>query len=394
MTTLPEIESRFEVLAKLGEGGMGCVYKVRHRDLDEIRIVKTLKAHLSSDAGLRERFINEARRGMQLRHEHIAAVHDFAVCADGTGYIVMEFVYGLNLRDVLATQGPLPVPLVGTIAVQTLDALAYLHSQKFIHRDISPDNLMLTTEDGQPFVKLIDLGISKSLESDNTITVTGQFLGKVSYASPEQFGGHLDGRSDLYSFGVVLYKLLTNAEPFVGENYKEIITAQLFQPPRPFREVAPNINIPEPIQHVIFRALEKEPDKRYADASEFCAAVEEAFDVHDARPISVVTRPARTASGALPRTESDTTLLPFTDKTEVSVGPRAAAVAPTQAETLITGAPTIIERRVARVPRRWQIVAAAVAIVLAATLALVWQHQRLEATRIAGLGKFYAVVIG
>jgi tRNA A-37 threonylcarbamoyl transferase component Bud32 len=394
MTTLPEIESRFDVLAKLGEGGMGCVYKVRHRDLDEIQIVKTLQAHLSSNEGLRERFINEARRGMRLRHPHIAGVHDFAVCADGTGYIVMEYVYGLNLRDVLATQGPLPVPLVGTIAVQTLDALAYLHSQKFVHRDISPDNLMLTTEDGQPFVKLIDLGISKSLESGSTITVTGQFLGKVSYASPEQFGGQLDGRSDLYSFGVVLYKLLTNAEAFVGESYKEIITAQLFQPPRPFREVAPNINIPEPIQHVIFRALEKEPDKRYADASEFCAAVEEAFEVHDARPISVVTRPARTASGPLPRTESTTTLVPLTDKTEVSVGPRAAAVAPTQAETLITGVPTIIERRVARVPRRWQIVAAAVAIVLAAALVVVWQQQRLEAARIAGLGKFYAVVIG
>src|SRR5258706_15171851 len=97
---------------------------------------------------------------------------------------------------------------------------------------------------------------------------TGPFRGEVSSASPEQFGGHIDTRSDLYSFGVVLYKLLTNAEPFVGENYKEIITAQLFQPPRPFREVAPNINIPDPIQRGIFRALEKDPDKRYADASE------------------------------------------------------------------------------------------------------------------------------
>lgn len=394
MTTLPEIESRFEVLAKLGEGGMGCVYKVRHRDLDEIQIVKTLQAHLSSNEGLRERFINEARRGMRLRHPHIAGVHDFAVCADGTGYIVMEYVYGLNLRDVLATQGPLPLPLVGTIAVQTLDALAYLHSHKFVHRDISPDNLMLTTEDGQPFVKLIDLGISKSLESGNTVTATGQFIGKVSYASPEQFGGHIDTRSDLYSFGVVLYKLLTDTEPFVGENYKEIITAQLFQPPRPFREVAPNINIPEPIQRVIFRALEKEPDKRYNDALEFSAAVEEAFDIHDARPISAVTRPARTAPGAMPRTESDTTLVPLTDKTEVSGGARAAAAARTQAETLITSAPTIIDQRVPVFPRRWQIIAAVLALVLAAALALVWQQQRLEAARIASLGKFYAVVIG
>lgn len=230
MSVLPEIESRFDVLAKLGEGGMGCVYKVRHRDLDEIQIVKTLQAHLSANPGQRERFINEARRGMRLRHPHIAGVHDFAVTADGTGYIVMEYVHGHNLRDLLATRGPLRLELVGNIAVQALDALGYLHSEKFIHRDISPDNLILTTTaDGKPFVKLIDLGISKSLDAGNTMTATGQFIGKVSYASPEQFGGHVDERSDLYSLGIVLYKLLTNQDPFPGENYNQIIAAHLFQ---------------------------------------------------------------------------------------------------------------------------------------------------------------------
>src|SRR5438874_13673369 len=148
MTALPEIDSRFDVLAKLGEGGMGCVYKVRHRDLDEVQIVKTLQARLSTNEALRTRFINEARRGMRLRHPHIAGVHDFQVCADGTGYIVMEYVHGLNLHDVLATRGPLPLPVIGEIAVQTLDALAYLHNEKFVHRDISPDNLMVSFTEG------------------------------------------------------------------------------------------------------------------------------------------------------------------------------------------------------------------------------------------------------
>jgi len=384
MTTLPEIESRFDVLAKLGEGGMGCVYKVRHRDLDEVQIVKTLQAHLSSDEGLRERFVNEARRGMRLRHPHIAGVHDFAVCADGTGYIVMEYVRGLNLRDLLATKGPLSVQLVGTIAVQTLDALAYLHSENIVHRDISPDNLILTTTaDGQPFVKLIDLGISKSLEAGQRMTATGQFLGKVHYASPEQFGGDLDGRSDLYSFGVVLYKLLTAADPIVGENWKEIISAHLFQPPRPFEVAAPGVAIPEAVQRVIFRALEKDPDKRYADAAEFCAAVEEAFDVHDARH----TRPARTATGGPPRTEAATTVVPF-DKTEVSVTLRDTAP-PTEAATLITGAPTVIETE--RVPRKWwKLAVPALALVLAAVLFMM--RDRFVPAR--DYGKFYAVVIG
>jgi len=369
MTTLPEIDSRFDVLAKLGEGGMGCVYKVRHRDLDEVQIVKTLQAHLSSDEGLRERFINEARRGMHLRHPHIAGVHDFAVCADGTGYIVMEYVHGLNLRDLLATKGPLSVPLVGMIAVQTLDALAYLHSEKMVHRDISPDNLILTsTPEGKPFVKLIDLGISKSLEAGKQMTVTGQFLGKVHYASPEQFGGELDGRSDLYSFGIVLYKLLTGEDPIVGANWKEIISAHLFQPPRPFEVAAPNIHVPDAVQRVIFRALEKDPDKRYADATEFQAAVEEAFDVHDARH----TRPSRT--------------VPSMDRTEVS----NIGAEPTEAATIIGGTPTVIESPQPVRRKWWKIAVPIVALLLAATL----YFFREEFVPVPDYGKYYAVVIG
>jgi serine/threonine-protein kinase len=363
MSVLPEIESRFDVLAKLGEGGMGCVYKVRHRDLDEVQIVKTLQAHLSSNEGLRERFVNEARRGMRLRHPHIAGVHDFAVCSDGTGYIVMEYVHGLNLNELLQTKGPLSVPLVGAIAMQTLDALDYLHSENIVHRDISPDNLILTTTpDGQPFVKLIDLGISKSLEAGQSMTATGQFLGKVHYASPEQFGGELDGRSDLYSLGIVLYKLLTNEDPIVGENWKEIISGHLFQPPRPFEVTAPGIQIPEAVQQVIFRALEKDPDKRYANAAEFAAAVEEAFQVHNARH----TRPARTAAA--------TTIVP-------------ASAPPTEAATIITGTPTLVET-----PRKWWKIAVPIlALVLAAVLFIV--RDRLLAPP-PDFGKFYAVVIG
>jgi len=385
MTTLPEIESRFEVLAKLGEGGMGCVYKVRHRDLDEEQIVKTLQAHLSSNPSLKERFINEARRGMKLRHPHIAGVHDFAVCADGTGYIVMEYVHGHNLRDLLATRGPLRVPLVGTIAAQSLDALAYLHSQRFVHRDISPDNLMMTIVDGQPFIKLIDLGIAKSLEAGNTMTATGQFIGKVSYASPEQFGGHVDARSDLYSLGIVLYKLLTNEDPFSGESYREIISAHLFQPPKPFN---PELQIPEAVQQVVLRALEKEPEKRYADAIEFRDAVQEAFGIEDAGPLSVATRPARTQPGASPsmaRTESLTTIVP------TGAAPTVAATIPAGDATIVDGDATLIDRP-RRKSRKWAVIVPIAALILAAILFAV--YQRMEAARLAAFGKFHAVVIG
>lgn len=376
MSALPELESRFDVLAKLGEGGMGCVYKVRHRDLDEVQIVKTLQAHLSSDADLRERFINEARRGMHLRHPHIAGVHDFAVTADGTGYIVMEFVSGANLKELLAAKGPLALELVGTIAVHALGALGYLHSQKFVHRDISPDNLMLTTDTaGKPFVKLIDLGIAKSLDSGQTLTVTGQFVGKVSYASPEQFGGQLDGRSDLYSLGVVLYKLLTNADPFTGANYREIISAHLFQPPRPFEETAPGRPIPEAVKQVIYRALQKDPDKRYADAAEFCAAVTEAFDVHDERPISFATRPAPTVPGSPPTLVDQTVVAQ--DTTDVTHAGGAAA------------RPSIAEGRAKARPA---LIALTALVLLGAIGWFGWQ--RMQTASLASYGRFHAVVIG
>jgi tRNA A-37 threonylcarbamoyl transferase component Bud32 len=377
MTTLPEIDSRFEILAKLGEGGMGCVYKVRHRDLDEIQIIKTLQAHLSTNPSLRERFVNEARRGMRLRHPHIAGVHDFAVCADGTGYIVMEYVHGHNLRDLLATRGPLRLPLIGAIAVQTLDALAYLHSEKFVHRDISPDNLMLTTAaDGTPYVKLIDLGIAKSLDAGQTLTATGQFIGKVHYASPEQFGGggDIDGRSDLYSFGVVLYKLLTNTDPFPGDNYKEVITKHLFHGPRPFEEAAPGVEIPEAVKAVVLRALEKDPDKRFQDAAEFLEAVEQAFEVRDARPMRH-TRPARTAPA--------TTLVPPSDQTEV--------IDTADATVIDEGAPTVVDRPPVSRTRHYAIAAV---IVMALLAGLLYAYQQTKAADLASYGRYYAVVVG
>src|SRR6185295_9228410 len=170
-----EIEATYEVLAKMGEGGMGAVYKVRHRFFDELRVIKVMQAKMETVGPLRERFLGEAKRGKQLRHPNLAEVLDFSVAADGTSYIVMEFIDGVNLRELLARNGgPLDYRLVVPIAEQALAALGYLHSRRFVHRDISPDNLMLTDLGGpEPRVKLIDLGIAKSLESTLELTMAG-----------------------------------------------------------------------------------------------------------------------------------------------------------------------------------------------------------------------------
>lgn len=271
-----QIEAKYEVLAAMGEGGMGAVYKVRHRHLDEIRVVKVLRDGLRSDEGLTARFLREAKTAVRLRHPNIAEVIDYDVTSEGTAFIVMEYIEGLTLGEIARREGgALDGGLAVGAALQTLAALEYLHGKGFVHRDISPDNLMLTGRDGRSVIKLIDLGIAKSIAGTRDITIDGHFVGKVRYASPEQFtGGAIDPRSDLYSLGIVLYEMLTGAAPISGSDYKAIIAGHLTRPPRDFSETDPGGRVPIPLRALILKALEKEPGDRYPDARTFAEALE------------------------------------------------------------------------------------------------------------------------
>jgi serine/threonine-protein kinase len=275
----PEILKSYDVVAKLREGGMGAIYRVRHRLLEQERVVKILRPQMAGDSDFRARFLREAQLVARLRHPNLALLHEFALAESGAGCIVMEFIDGLSLKDVLETSGPPNAGLVIEIARQALDALGYLHRGGILHRDISTDNLMLTRDhDGAPLVKLIDLGIAKRTgESTQTkLTATGAFLGKVRYASPEQFGGDLsalDARSDLYSLGVVLYELSTGAFPIAGEDANSLIAGHLFQPPRPFAQTDPEGHVPEALRGVVLRALAKDRAQRFQSAAEFAAAL-------------------------------------------------------------------------------------------------------------------------
>jgi serine/threonine-protein kinase len=346
MTVLAkEIEATYEVLSKMGEGGMGAVYKVRHRFFDEIRVIKVMQAEIETVEELKERFLGEAKRGKQLRHPNLAEVLDFSVAADGTSYMVMEYIEGVNLRELMTRNGaPLDYKMLIPIADQTLDALGYLHAKKFVHRDISPDNIMLTRdgESNETRVKLIDLGIAKSLDSTGKhLTMAGKFIGKVQYASPEQFSGRVDGRSDLYSFGIVLYELLTGAKPIVGKDYFGILGAHLSQPPRSFGETDPDNRVPAVIREAVLKALAKRPEDRFQTAEEFAEALR----------------------ATLAPSELRTVEMPL----EVTV-PELTAPAQAAPEPTIPNPPATIAGSLPR----WYPIAAITALVLLAAIAVIW----------------------
>ena len=269
------IEEKYDVLSKIREGGMGAVYKVRHRLLEEIRVVKVMRQGIGGDPELKRRFLEEAKTATRLKHPNIATIYDFALGEDGTAYLVMEFIDGVTLGEILKSRGSVGLGLSLEIAHQTLLALGYLHHKNVVHRDIAPDNLMLTCDDeGNSRIKLIDLGIAKVLDRHVDMTSSGVFLGKVRYASPEQYGSLLpgeiiDGRSDLYSLGLVLYELLTGRRPFVGENAVEFLRAHVFLDPISFSVTDPEGLVPEEVRAAVLKALRKRRDDRFPTAADF-----------------------------------------------------------------------------------------------------------------------------
>ncbi|HSM14954.1 MAG TPA: protein kinase [Thermoanaerobaculia bacterium] len=270
--TTPRVDPKYQVVRKLREGGMGAIYLVRHRLLDELRVIKVLRSQLNTDEDLRERFLREAKTAIQLRHPNIAQLYDFSVDEEGNASIVLEYIDGLTLEEFGRRPEARNLAVDLAIARQALRALGYLHRKGYVHRDISPDNLMLTKDvEGDPLVKLIDLGIVKILRGgDGKGTATSLYLGKPRYSSPEQLTSpRIDARADLYSFGVLLYEMVTGCYPIQGHDLPSLIAAHLHGTPVSFDVSDPDERVPPDLRALLFSAMAKAPEERPQSAEEF-----------------------------------------------------------------------------------------------------------------------------
>ena len=273
------LDDKYRLEEKIGEGGMGKVYKATHIHMDHTLAIKILHPHLSSDQTALERFRREARATAHIRHPNAVTVSDFGVTRDtGIAYLAMEFLEGLELRAKMQEKQHLDYEETFLIVQQTCMALQAAHAKGIIHRDLKPDNIwLLKSEDGFEYVKVLDFGIAK-LKSSNTMNLTqhGVIVGTPYYMSPEQCRGEeLDSRSDIYSLGVIVYEMLTGNVPFMASSPIGIALKHTQEPPLPPHELRPDL--PQPIEEVVLHALQKSRDDRPSSAMELAQEFEAAL---------------------------------------------------------------------------------------------------------------------
>jgi serine/threonine-protein kinase len=265
----------YVVKKKIGQGGMGAVYLAEHPRIGRQVAIKVLLPEVSKKAEVVRRFFTEARSSSEIRNEHIIDILDFGELPDGTSYLIMEWLDGESLRDVLRREAKLPIPRALHITRGVAVALAAAHARGIVHRDLKPDNVFLIRKESDPdFVKVLDFGIAKLMQSESgdheVKTQTGALIGTPSYMSPEQCRGQpVDQRTDVYALGVVMYQMFTGRLPFTAEGLGELLLAHMTQQPPAPHELAPEL--PEVIEAVILKALRKELDQRYQHVEELLA---------------------------------------------------------------------------------------------------------------------------
>lgn len=278
--SLPEIgdviAGKYRVERVVGEGGMGIVFGAHHLMLDQQVAVKVLLVDIANGEEIVERFVREAQAAARVKSDHVVRVMDAGSLDSGLPFLVMEYLEGCDLDEVLTKEGPLEPTQLCDYMLQILAALAQAHTAGIVHRDLKPANIFRRTPDGGPdLVKILDFGISKQ-ESNRAgwKQLTGQTcLGTPAYMSPEQLRSskNVDARADLWSLGVMMYELLTKTLPFDGESPSEIFAAVLEKTPTPISSL--RRDVPEALIRIIDRVLQKNPDDRFADTGELALAI-------------------------------------------------------------------------------------------------------------------------
>lgn len=292
------IGNQYQVEGEIGRGGMSVVYRARDLRLNRMVAIKVLPPELAHDPAVGSRFTREAQTSAQLAHPNIVPIYDVGE-RDGIAYFVMGLISGDNLAELLARHPRRPVDEVRRIVAEIADALSYAHLRGVIHRDVKPDNILLDADSGRAMVT--DFGIARAVEGGTRLTLTGIAVGTPTYMSPEQAVGErdVDGRSDIYSLGVLAYQMLTGRVPFVAGNSMALLLKHVNERPRPIADLRPEA--PKPLSEVIERALMKAPEDRWPTA----AAMREALSTdavasswrleprEPVRYISPIPKPAR-----------------------------------------------------------------------------------------------------
>lgn len=307
---------RYEVTGKLGSGGMAEVFMARDELLGRNVALKILHANYANDSVFIERFRREAQAAASLNEPSVVSVFDWG-SDDGTYYLVMEYVDGRNLKEIITSEGPLLPDRAVEIAMDVCTALGYAHQHGIIHRDVKPANIHIT-ERGQ--TKVMDFGIARAAaDSGQTVTKTGTVMGTAAYLSPEQAQGlEVDARSDVYSAGIVLYEMLTGEVPFTADTPVAVAYKQVKENPTPPSRVNPDV--PKPLDDVVMRALSKDPKNRYQSAEEMKIDLDRVVRGEEIEAAPLISD----ETTGLPAADS-TTALPTDDLAEVS--PRRKALA-------------------------------------------------------------------
>ncbi len=272
------LDARYQVLKKLGEGGMSYVYLAKEISSDAIVAIKVLSPRLASDKSSVERLRREAGLAMRLDHPNVCRILRLGESEDGLIYLVMPFLKGELLSDREVRGGPMEMTLGVTLLKQMCAGLHHAHELQIIHRDLKPENVMLVPEDGGAGVEravVMDFGLAKERRADPAIaklTATGIILGTPEFMSPEQIRGKpLDARSDIYALGIVAFEMFTGKLPFQGRNAQEMMIARLRSQPIAIRTLRPDI--PDAVEKALTKSLQTNPDDRFTTAIEFAEAL-------------------------------------------------------------------------------------------------------------------------